>query len=154
MIVTQQAQQERQAPARTGGRARRHRAERPMKVFVDHAGDHYTVSVSGQVDRPTVTEFSGTVRGLVAVGIPELTVDLGSCWEGARLLTVLSRTRRALTDRGGRLHVVGVVLPEYLAALRDAPLDEVFLVYDAIRRMPARGAGSRPEDDDRDHLDV
>ena len=121
-----------------------------MKVVVDHVGDHYTVSVSGQVDRPTVTEFSGTVRGLVAVGIPELTVDLGGCWEGARLLTALARTRRALTDRGGRLHLVGLVLPEYLAALRNAPLDEVFLVYDAIRRMPAHRAPAPVDDDARD----
>lgn len=143
MIVTQQAHREHQAAART----RRHRAERPMKVTVDHDGAHYIVTVSGQVDRPTITEFSGTVRGLVAVGIPELTVDLGACWEGARLLTVLARTRRALIDRGGRLHLVGVVLPEYLAALRDAPLDEVFLVYDAVRRLPAQRTVS-PTDDD------
>lgn len=123
-----------------------------MKVAVDHDGDRYVVTVSGQVDRPTITELSGTVRGLVAVGIPDLTVDLGACWEGARLLTVLARTRRALIDRGGQLHLVGVVLPEYLAALRDAPLDEVFLVYDAIRRMPAQRAVTRSEGDARDEV--
>jgi hypothetical protein len=27
-----------------------------------------------------------------------------------------------------------VVLPEFLAALTDAPLDEVFLVYEAVRQ--------------------
>ena len=148
MIVTQQAHREHQASART----RRHRADRPMKVAVDHDGDHYVVTVSGQVDRPTITELSGTVRGLVAVGIPDLTVDLGACWEGARLLTVLARTRRALIDRGGQLHLVGVVLPEYLAALRDAPLDEVFLVYDAIRRLPEQRTVTRTDEDDRDEL--
>ena len=29
--------------------------------------------------------------------------------------------------------VVGVALPEFLAALSEAPLDEVFLVYDTVR---------------------
>jgi hypothetical protein len=117
-----------------------------VKVSVERADGGYTVAVVGQVDGATVTEFSGTVRGLVAIGVAELTVDLGGCWEGARLLTVLARTRRALTDRGGRLHLVGVALPEFLPALREAPLDEVFLVYDAVRHVPARHPGSRAHD--------
>jgi hypothetical protein len=148
-IVAQQTHQENRAPAHAdaGRRARRTREKRSTKVSVEHDGGQYTVAVRGQVDRPTVTEFSGTVRGLVAVGVPELTVDLGGCWEGARLLTVLTRTRRALIDRGGRLNLVGVALPEYLAALYEAPLDEVFLVYDAMRHISARRTGSPAEDD-------
>jgi hypothetical protein len=121
---------------------------------VEHVGGQYTVAVRGQVDRPTVTEFSGTVRGLVAVGVPELTVDLGACWEGARLLTVLTRTRRALIDRGGRLNLVGVVLPEYLPALKEAPLDEVFLIYDAMRHISAQRAASPAEDEVPDPVEV
>ena len=147
--MAQQTHQEYRAPAAAGAgrRPRRVREKRPSKVTVEHVGGQYTVAVRGQVDRPTVTEFSGTVRGLVAVGVPELTVDLGACWEGARLLTVLTRTRRALIDRGGRLNLVGLALPEYLPALREAPLDEVFLVYDALRRIPAQRIAS-PGDDE------
>jgi hypothetical protein len=148
-IVAQQTQPEYRAPAvaDAGRRSRRVREKRPTKVTVEHVGGQYTVSVRGQVDRPTVTEFSGTVRGLVAVGVPELTVDLAGCWEGARLLTVLTRTRRALIDRGGRLTLVGLVLPEYLPALREAPLEEVFLVYDAMRHIPTPRTGSAADDE-------
>ena len=32
------------------------------------------------------------------------------------------------------MRLVGVALPEFLAALDAAPLDEVFLVYDAVRQ--------------------
>jgi hypothetical protein len=135
MVVSQQTQQEDPALADSGsGRRSRYRPEEPPpKVAVDHDGAHYTVSVTGQVHRSTMTEFSGTLRGLLAVGVTELTVDLRGCWEGAKLLTALARTRRTLSDRDGTLHLVGVALPEYLGALREAPLDEVFLVYDAVR---------------------
>ncbi|MDD7922347.1 hypothetical protein [Actinomycetospora chibensis] len=89
--------------------------------------------VTGQVDRAKVTEVSGTVRGLVTVGVRVLTVDLTASWDSAALLPVLARTRAELADDGGSLQVVGVALPEFLAALSDAPLDEVFLVHDAVR---------------------
>jgi hypothetical protein len=111
------------------------------KVAVDDADGRLTVVVSGRVDPPTIAAVSGTIADLVADGIPELTVDLGGSWDGARLLSVLAETRQALTERGGTLHLVGVALPEFLAALRGAPLDEVFLVYDAVRRDPRRGVG-------------
>ena len=78
--------------------------------------------------------MSGTVRGLLAVGVDELVVDLTHAWDSAALLTVLARTRADLAERGGTLRLVGVALPEFLAALTAAPLDEVFLVYDAVRR--------------------
>ena len=100
-----------------------------------------TVVVSGRVDPPTIAEVTGAISDLVADGVPELTVDLGGSWDGARLLSILAETRHALTERGGTLHLVGVALPEFLAALRGAPLDEVFLVYDAVRQDPRRGVG-------------
>jgi hypothetical protein len=134
MIVAQQTQQDPALAGAESGRGSPYRREDPpLKVAVDHDGNRYTIAVTGQVDRATITEFSGTLRGLVAVGVTDMTVDLRGCWEGARLLTVLARTRRALSDRDGTLHLIGVALPEYLAALREAPLDEVFLVYDAMR---------------------
>jgi hypothetical protein len=102
-------------------------------VVVEYSGDRPSVVVTGQVDRAKATEVSGTVRGLVAVGVRVLTVDLTASWDSATLLPVLARARAELADDGGSLHVVGVALPEFLAALSDAPLDEVFLVYDTIR---------------------
>jgi hypothetical protein len=102
-------------------------------VVVEYSGDRPSVAVTGQVDRARVTEVSGTVRGLVAVGVRVLTVDLTAAWDSAALLPVLARARAELADDGGLLRVVGVALPEFLAALSDAPLDEVFLVYDTVR---------------------
>jgi hypothetical protein len=102
-------------------------------VEVAHAGDRPTVHVIGRVDREKITEVAGAVRGLVAVGVHELVVDLSGSWDGSGLLPVLARTRAALADRGGTLRLVGVALPEFLPALRTAPLDEVFLIYDTVR---------------------
>ena len=103
-------------------------------VEVSYTGDRPTVAVTGRVDGDRVAEVSGTVRGLLAVGVEELVVDLTHAWDGAALLTVLARARAELADRGGTLLLVGVALPEFLAALRTAPLDEVFLVHEAVRR--------------------
>ena len=103
-------------------------------VELTYTGDRPTLTVTGQVDRAKITEVSGTVRGLLAVGVDELVVDLTHAWDSAALLSVLARTRAHLAERGGTLRLVGVALPEFLAALTAAPLDEVFLVYDAVRR--------------------
>jgi hypothetical protein len=111
-------------------------------VELSYSGDRPIVAVAGRVDRATITEVSGTVRGLIAVGVSEVVVDLTHAWEGAGLLAVLARSRADLADVGGSLRLIGVALPEYLDALADAPLDEVFLVYDAIR--PTGRAPGRP----------
>ncbi len=116
-------------------------------VELAYTGDRPTVAVTGQVDRAKIGEVSGTVRGLLAVGVSELVVDLTHAWESAALLTVLARTRAELADHGGTLRLVGVALPEFLAALNAAPLEEVFLVYDAVRQSANDGSdawGSRP----------
>jgi hypothetical protein len=116
-------------------------------VELAYTGDRPTVAVAGQVDRAKATEVSGTVRGLLAVGVNELVVDLTHAWDSAALLTVLARTRADLADQGGTLRLIGVALPEFLAALTVAPLDEVFLVYDAVRRSADDGPdaqGTRP----------
>jgi hypothetical protein len=105
------------------------------------------VTITGRVERHTATEVSGTLRGLVASGARALTVDLTHCWDGHLLLTVLARTRTVLGEKNGMLQVVGVSLPEYLAALTTAPLEEVFLVYDAVRQETIphqRGAAPQP----------
>jgi hypothetical protein len=57
---------------------------------VEYSGERPTVAVTGQVDRAKATEVSGTVRGLVAVGVRVLTVDLTASWTVPRLLPVLT----------------------------------------------------------------
>ena len=122
-----------------------------MGVEVSYAGERPTVVVTGVVDRVKVTEVSGTVWSLVASGVTEVVVDLTDSCDGSALLSVLARTRADLAEHGGSLWLVGVAVPEFLAALAAAPLEEVFLVYDAVRRdtegapprrRRARGAGS------------
>jgi hypothetical protein len=127
---------------------RESRPRRPPGVELSYSGDQPTVSVAGRVDRATVTEVSGTVRGLIAVGVSEVVVDLSHAWDGAGLLAVLARARADLSDLGGSLRLVGVALPEYLAALSVAPLDEVFLVYDALRPPARRETAPAPERSD------
>ena len=57
--------------------------------------------------------------------------------------SLLARARAELADHGGTLRLVGVALPEFLAALTAAPLDEVFLVYDTVREHAAGDGATR-----------
>lgn len=92
------------------------------------------VRVVGLADRATVVEVSGRLRGLRAVGVRHLVVDLSAAGTCDRfLLTVLARQRARLADENGSLTVVGVKLPTVLAAMRTATVDEVFVIYDAVR---------------------
>jgi hypothetical protein len=111
-------------------------------VEVVHSADRPIVRVIGRVDRAKTIEVSGAVRGLLAVGVSDLVVDLSDSWDGAGLLPTLARVRAVLTERGGTLHLVGVALPEFLVALGTAPLDQTFLIYDAIRRIRADAPGA------------
>lgn len=106
----------------------------------DDAGDvrvHATVRLIGAVDRAAITEASGTIRGLIAAGLRHVVVDLSETDEvDGRLLTMLARTHAQLgadPERPGSLRIVGVQLPQFLAALQAAPLEEVFVIYDAMR---------------------
>jgi hypothetical protein len=40
----------------------------------------------------------------------------------------------SLAANAGGLQIIGVELPHFLDALREAPLEEVFIIYDAVRR--------------------
>ncbi len=102
-------------------------------VAVTYTDDRPTVAVTGRVTDERVSEVADTVRGLIAVGVDELVIDLTRSWDGAGLLPVLARARAELAERGSSLYLAGVAVPEFLAALQAAPLDEVFLVYDAVR---------------------
>jgi hypothetical protein len=65
--------------------------------------------------------------------------------------------RILLAHDSGTLKIVGVQLPQFVSALRTAALDEVFVIYDAMRRegmsqiprqrlSTARRGGARPVD--------
>ncbi|MDD7921915.1 hypothetical protein PH191_29835 [Actinomycetospora callitridis] len=57
--------------------------------------------MTGQVDRAKATEVSGSVRGLVAVGVRVLTVDLTASWDGAAPAPGADRARTPLTPGRG-----------------------------------------------------
>jgi hypothetical protein len=143
--MAQDVSQQPQQPARN---PRSPRPDRSVPgVEVAYVADRPTVRVVGRVDREKSTEVSGAIRGLVAVGVGELVVDLSGSWDGAGLLPVLARARAALAEQGGTLRLLGVALPEFLAALRTAPLDEVFLIYDTLRSNSLAGGPGRRRGD-------
>src|ERR1051325_9972221 len=73
------------------------RFRRPGVDVVD-VGDRPTVTVTGRVDRAKTTEVSDTVRGLIAIGVSELVVDLTHAWDSAVLLTILDRKSTRLNS--------------------------------------------------------
>jgi anti-anti-sigma regulatory factor len=115
---------------------------------VVYTGARPTVRLAGRADRLTIIQLSGVLRGLRAVGVRHVVVDMtGALDYDGRLLAVLVRARNQLADVDGELKIAGVILPQVLDALGAATLEEVFLIYDAVRRdnqppvakAPARG---------------
>jgi hypothetical protein len=100
-------------------RAHQHSSEKPRSarpaegVGIVYAGDRPTVCVVGRVDPQMVTEVSGIVRGLLAVGVRELVVDLTEAVDGPALQATLCRTRAELAETGGGLRVVRSVVPPH-----------------------------------------
>lgn len=106
------------------------------------------VRVVGRVDRAASIQLSGWIRGLIAAGAHNVVVDVsGATGCDARILTVLSRASARLAADGESFTVVGLQLPEFIDVLPRATLDEVFIVYDVIRResgvQATRGATPR-----------
>lgn len=97
-----------------------------------------TVLVVGPADPGTVEQVAGWVHALVSTGVTKLVIDVTAAHDvDRRLLTLLARTRAVLGARGGTLQVTAMALPQFLTALHDASLDEVFVVYDALAPRPA-----------------
>lgn len=120
-------------------------------VDVEYVDDVPVVQVSGRVDPPLVDHAADTIAGLLAVDVAELRVDLTDSYNGAELLPLLARVRADLVPRGGTLRLLGIALPEYLAALATAPLDQVFLIYEAVRTPCVQVRPSRrPDAPDRE----
>ena len=98
-----------------------------------------TVQVAGVADLPVISEVAATIRAMITAGVRHLVVDVSAARAvGPEMLTVLARADAELNGGLGSFRLVGVALPEFDAALKDAALDEVFVVYDALRpRTPA-----------------
>jgi hypothetical protein len=124
----------------SGERSARARAWLSPGCTVVYAGARPTVRILGKADRATISQFSGVIRGLRAVGIRQLIVDMSAALDcDGRLLTALARAHAQLADETGALRITGVNLPQFLTALQAATLDEVFVIYDAVRRAtPSR----------------
>jgi anti-anti-sigma regulatory factor len=102
---------------------------------VVYTGARPTVRLAGRADRLTINQLSGVLRGLRAVGVRHVVIDMTGALDcDGRLLAVLVRARNQLADVDGELKIAGVNLPQVLDALGAATLEEVFLVYDAVRR--------------------
>ncbi|MEJ3654038.1 STAS domain-containing protein [Actinomycetes bacterium KLBMP 9759] len=98
-------------------------------------GDRPTVRVVGRADRAVSAQVGGWLRGLIAAGARHLVVDLSCAIEcDGRILTALARAHARLTGDGGSLVVVGLRLPAFIEVLPRASLEEVFIVYDVVRR--------------------
>jgi hypothetical protein len=123
-------------PAPHGDPGRSHTAA--VGVALGYTGDLPTIRIGGDADSTKATDLASTINGLLAVGVRELVVDLTGAHNAAVLLPVLAKARRDLLAEAGTLRVVGVVVPEILDALSAAPLDEVFIVYDAVRDRESR----------------
>jgi hypothetical protein len=106
---------------------------------VVYAGDHPTVRIIGRVDRAVTSQVRGWIRGLIAAGAHHLVVDVSEALDcDVRLLTVLADTNARLAADGDSFVVVGLQLPEFIDVLPHASLDELFVVYDVVRREAGR----------------
>lgn len=129
-------------------------SHRPSAVSrIASAGDRATVWVVGPVDRATITQVGGWLRGLMGGGVRHVTVNVSAATGcNGRLLALLAHTHERLGTELVSFTVVGVQLPEFLTALRAATLDEVFIIYDVVRRESRRAPGrhrramARPDD--------
>jgi hypothetical protein len=93
------------------------------------------VRLVGRADRVTINQISGVVRGLRAVGIRHVAFDMSAALDcDGRLLAALARAHAQLADVDGELKITGVMLPQVLDALGTATLEEVFVIYDSVRR--------------------
>ena len=105
-----------------------------------------TIVMSGPADHEAITRVANTISDLISSGVRHLAVDVSDVYDvEVELLTMFACTRAALATAfavEGSLTIVGVKLPQFLPAMRDAQVDEVFLVYDAIRHDDRRAPGA------------
>lgn len=99
----------------------------------------------GVGDEVAAAHLRTSAERLLACGIDELTVDLSSLDDGhptfLHTLAALTATARA---HSCELFVTGVRSPALLAALDEAPLDELFAIYEAACRHEANPITTAP----------
>lgn len=109
-------------------------------------GVQATVRVDGVADPAATVQAAATIRSLIAAGVRDLVVDVSAARAvGPEMLTVLAWTDAELNGGAGSFRLVGVALPEFDAALQDAALDEVFMVYGALRAGPPAVSAPRTD---------
>jgi anti-anti-sigma regulatory factor len=109
------------------------------KDGIPRAGATARLSVGGTGDDLAAVSLRKSAESLLACGIDELSVDLSPLDDAnpafLRALATLTATARA---HSCELFVIGVQSPALLAALNDAPLDELFAIYEAACRHDTR----------------
>ncbi|GAA4895263.1 hypothetical protein [Actinomycetospora straminea] len=95
-----------------------------------HASAH--LSVDGLGDDLAAASLRRSAEGLLSCGIAELTVDLSALGDAyPSFVTTLARLTSTTRAHSCELFLVGLHRPAVLAALDEAPLDELFAVYQA-----------------------
>lgn len=95
-----------------------------------HASAH--LSVGGLGDDLAAASLRRSAEGLLSCGIAELTVDLSALGDAyPSFVTTLARLTTTTRAHSCELFLVGLHRPAVLAALDEAPLDELFAVYRA-----------------------
>jgi anti-sigma B factor antagonist len=86
-------------------------------------GDRHVVTCRGELDLHTAPDLRERLVGAIEGGKQDVVVDLTEVtFLDSTILTVLMQRRRELTDRGGRLALVGV-RPEVRLIFEIAGLD-------------------------------
>ena len=107
---------------------------RPAATVTVEAGGRATVRLLGDGDRSAAGAVGDRLAELAVDGVRDLVVDLTlSARCGPDLLGVLADARTGVVGRGGAMRVVGLDPAGVLDDLDVAPLEQVFLVYDALR---------------------
>jgi anti-anti-sigma regulatory factor len=119
---------------------------RPLRYLVgtDSSG-RTTIRLRGHLDRASVAALDDCLRALLATGAQHVVVDVaGAQVATVRLLRLFANVRTLLAAEEGSFTVVGLRLPELIPMLQSAGADEVFIVYDSIRRESATIRLRRP----------
>jgi anti-anti-sigma regulatory factor len=113
-------------------------------VSTDSAG-RTTMRLRGQLDRASVAALDDCLHALLATGARHVVVDVaGAQVATVRLFRLFAKVRTLLAAEEGSFTVVGLRLPELITMLQSAGTDEVFIVYDSIRRESATIRLRRP----------
>lgn len=110
-------------------------------------GASATLRIQGAGDERAAASLHTSAKRLLACGIDELTVDLSYLDDGdPTFLSTLAALTETAQAHSCELFVTGVHSPALLTALYEAPLDQLFAIYEAASRHDSITA-SRPGPD-------